>query len=102
MAGTFSIFIRLHPIFIEYLKVAVGLSRVEAQFSHVSFVNSIATSKGGTHVNYVTDQIVKCLHERIVKKFPDLDARPNHVRNQLFVFVSCLVENPTFDSQVFL
>lgn len=27
----------------------------EGQFQNVSFVNSICTSKGGTHVNYITD-----------------------------------------------
>ena len=27
----------------------------EGYFKQVSFVNSICTSKGGTHVNYVTD-----------------------------------------------
>jgi DNA topoisomerase-2 len=30
-------------------------------FQQVSFVNSIATTKGGTHVNYITDQIIKSL-----------------------------------------
>jgi DNA topoisomerase II len=73
---------------------------LEGQFAQVSFVNSIATSKGGTHVNLVADQIVKSLHERISKRYPDLGTRPAHIRNHLFVFVSCLVENPAFDSQV--
>ena len=27
----------------------------DGQFQQVSFVNSICTSKGGTHVNYITD-----------------------------------------------
>ena len=34
----------------------------DGQFQQVSFVNSICTSKGGTHVNYVTDQIVSRIH----------------------------------------
>lgn len=36
-------------------EVCVSLS--EGQFQQVSFVNSIATIKGGTHVDYVTSQI---------------------------------------------
>ena len=30
----------------------------DGEFRQVSFVNSICTSKGGTHVNYIVDQIV--------------------------------------------
>ena len=73
---------------------------LEGQFAQVSFVNNIATSKGGTHVNYVAEQIVKTIHEKITKKCPDLDTRPAHIKNHLFVFVNSLVENPAFDSQV--
>merc|ERR1719387_488123 len=28
-----------------------------------------------------------------------MDIKPNHVKNHLSVFVNCLIENPTFDSQ---
>jgi DNA topoisomerase-2 len=31
----------------------------DGQFQQVSFVNAISTSKGGTHVAYITDQIVQ-------------------------------------------
>ena len=35
-------------------------AEVPAWRLQVSFVNSICTVKGGTHVNYVVDQITKC------------------------------------------
>ncbi|XP_055342931.1 DNA topoisomerase 2-alpha-like isoform X3 [Paramacrobiotus metropolitanus] len=37
-------------------------------FSQVSFVNSIATTKGGRHVEYITDQITKAMNEVIKEK----------------------------------
>lgn len=40
----------------ERWQVVVSLS--DGEFKQVSFVNSICTTKGGTHVNYVTEQIV--------------------------------------------
>jgi DNA topoisomerase II len=81
-------------------QIAVGVTPIDGQFAQMSFVNSIATSKGGTHVSYVTDQIVKGIHEKLSKRNSDLELKPAHVRNQLFVFVNCLIENPSFDSQV--
>jgi hypothetical protein len=39
----------------------VCMSPTDGQAQQVSFVNSICTSKGGTHVNYLVDQIVKCV-----------------------------------------
>lgn len=38
-------------------EVLVGVS--DGRFQQVSFVNSIATTKGGTHINYVVDQLCK-------------------------------------------
>lgn len=36
----------------------VVVSYSATQFQHVSFVNSIFTSKGGTHVTHVTDKLI--------------------------------------------
>ena len=47
-------------------EVAVAAS--EDGFAQVSFVNSIATSKGGTHVNHVADQVVDRVLEHLKKK----------------------------------
>jgi DNA topoisomerase-2 len=68
-------------------------------FQQMSFVNSIATTKGGTHINYVADQIVTKVLEVVNKKNKAIPVKPFQVKNHLRLFVNCLIENPTFDSQ---
>uniref|UniRef100_A0A6P4ERW4 DNA topoisomerase 2 n=1 Tax=Drosophila rhopaloa TaxID=1041015 RepID=A0A6P4ERW4_DRORH len=69
-------------------------------FQQVSFVNSIATYKGGRHVDHVVDNVIKQLLEVLKKKNKGgINIKPFQVRNHLWVFVNCLIENPTFDSQ---
>ena len=56
--------------------------------------------QGGTHINYVVDQVVSKLLEAAKKKNKGgMDLRPMHVKSHLWVFVNCLIENPSFDSQ---
>ena len=81
----------------ERWEIAMSLS--ESQFQQVSFVNSISTYKGGTHVNYVTDKIVKAILEKLEKKNKQFTIKPQHVRQHLWIFVNSQIENPTFDSQ---
>jgi len=72
----------------------------EGQFQQVSFVNSINTIKGGTHVTHVTDQFVESILDKVNKKNRGgMEIKPFHVRSHLWVFVNCLIVNPTFDSQ---
>uniref|UniRef100_A0A182IK02 DNA topoisomerase 2 n=1 Tax=Anopheles atroparvus TaxID=41427 RepID=A0A182IK02_ANOAO len=82
----------------ERWEVAVAIS--ERGFQQVSFVNSIATTKGGRHVDYVTDMIVKQLTEVLKKKNKGgVTIKPFQVKNHMWVFINCLIVNPTFDSQ---
>ena len=72
----------------------------EGTFQHISFVNSICTSKGGTHVNYVADQIVGKLMAAVTKKAKDAkNIKKSQIKNHMWLFINCLIENPTFDSQ---
>lgn len=68
------------------------------QFRQVSFVNGINTLKGGKHVEYITNQITKKLIE-IASSKKKKEIKPQHIRDNLWVFVKCAVVNPAFDSQ---
>lgn len=79
-------------------EVAVAMS--EKGFQQASFVNSIATTKGGRHTDHVADQIVTKLIEVVKKKNKGgVKIKPFQVKNHLWLFVNCLIENPSFDSQ---
>lgn len=81
----------------ERWEIVASLS--DGQFQQVSFVNSICTSKGGTHVNYITDQIVAKIKLALEKKNKKLVIKPHHIKQNLWIFVNALIENPAFDSQ---
>lgn len=68
------------------------------EFTHVSFVNGIYTSKGGKHVDYLLNQIIKKLIAYIEKK-KKIKVKPATIKEQLMLFVNCIIENPAFDSQ---
>lgn len=70
----------------------------EGEFYQVSFVNGIYTSKGGKHVEYIMNQIVRKLVAYIKAK-KKVDVKPSSIKEQLVLFLRCDIENPTFDSQ---
>ncbi|KAJ2754111.1 DNA topoisomerase 2, partial [Coemansia pectinata] len=76
-------------------EVAFAVS--EGQFKQVSFVNSINTSRGGTHVNYIADQITKKFIEGVKKS--KVTIKPHLVKNNMWLFINSKIANPTFDSQ---
>lgn len=77
-------------------KVAVSAS--EGSFSQISFVNSVETRDGGTHVDHVTSQVVEWIREKIRKKHK-IDLRPSELKNHFFVMVQSDIVNPAFSSQ---
>jgi len=68
------------------------------EFQQVSFVNGICTSKGGKHVEYIMNQIIRklCAYIKTKKK---VDVKPNTIKEQLLLFLRCDIENPSFNSQ---
>ncbi|KAH7312860.1 putative DNA topoisomerase 2 [Rhexocercosporidium sp. MPI-PUGE-AT-0058] len=81
-------------------KWEIGFAVSDGSFQQVSFVNSIATTSGGTHVNYIADQICEKLMDVVKKKNAKGTAlKTNQIRNHIFLFVNCLIVNPAFTSQ---
>jgi len=78
-------------------EIAFGVS--DSSFNQISFVNSIATTSGGTHVDYISNQIVDRISEVLKKKHKNSSVKPFQIRNNMFIFINCLIENPAFTSQ---
>lgn len=78
----------------------IGFTVSDGSFQQVSFVNSVATTSGGSHVNYIADQIVTRLMEVVKKKNKGgATLKPNQIRNHIFIFVNASIVNPAFTSQ---
>lgn len=81
----------------ERWEYSVALSPTN-EFTQVSFVNGIHTPKGGKHVEYILNQIVKKLVDYIEKK-KKTKVNASSIKEQLILFLRCDIENPAFDSQ---
>lgn len=78
-------------------EVAVALTPFQ-EFEQVSFVNGIFTNKGGKHIDYILNQITKKLAEWIAKK-RKIQVKPVYIRDNIIIFINCLIDNPSFNSQ---
>ena len=74
----------------------------DKSFSALLQYHSIATTKGGRHVDHVTELLCKQLLETVKKKEKkgsNINIKPFQIKNHMWVFISCQIVNPTFDSQ---
>lgn len=77
-----------------------GIALSDDGFKQVSFVNGIATSDGGTHVDYIRDKLVRSLGKLIREKSPNSPVKPAYIRENMMLFINAVVVNPAFSSQV--
>jgi len=75
----------------------IGITNSDG-FEQISFINSVETYQGGTHVNYVMDQITAKLREHFKKKHR-VDVKPSDIRNHIRVFIFGTLNRPRFSSQ---
>ena len=101
--STFEDYMKLYvdEYFFEFKKDktwSVGIALSENGFQQVSFVNSTETYDGGTHVDYIMNQIVSQLREFFMKKHK-VDIKPSELKNHMTLFLNSTVINPSFSSQ---
>lgn len=77
----------------------VGIAPSDSGFQCISFVNGISTSDGGSHVDHVINPIIKKVTEIIQEKHKNLTIKQQYIKDNLFVFINCLIENATYSSQ---
>lgn len=77
---------------------SVGIALSENGFQQVSFANSTETYDGGTHVDYILNQIIVEMREYFLKKHKT-DVKPSELKNHMFLFLDSTVINPSFSSQ---
>jgi DNA topoisomerase-2 len=68
------------------------------KFEQVSFVNGISTPNGGIHVDTVSKMISSEVVKYIKKKHKK-DVMEKYVKGYLSIYLNCVIENPSFDSQ---
>lgn len=77
---------------------SVGIAPSDDGFQQISFVNSNETYDGGTHIDYILNQIITQLREFFQKKHK-VDIKPSEIKNHIFLFVNSVVVNPSFSAQ---
>lgn len=77
----------------------VGVAKSEDGFKHVTFVNSTATTQGGTHVDHVLDQIVDKLRDHFRTKYKLKDLKPSEIKQHIWLFINATIIRPRYNSQ---
>jgi DNA topoisomerase-2 len=75
----------------------VGISESDG-FEQISFINSVETYQGGTHVDYVVNQVTAKLREYFKKKYK-VDVKPSDIKNHFRIYIAGTVNRPRFSSQ---
>ena len=68
------------------------------EFKFYAQVNGLNTFRGGSHVDYITNEITTRIRDKLIKKYKNI--RPGDIKNKICVAIILTgFKNPEFDSQ---
>lgn len=72
---------------------------VSGEFRQLSYINGLEISKGGSHIDFIIDEIVKNLRAKISKRYKNI--KPSDIKNKLnIVIVGKNMQNIDWEGQV--
>jgi DNA gyrase/topoisomerase IV subunit B len=79
--------------------IIIGLFTSETDdFQQFSLINGLTISDGGNHIDYIIDNIVNSIREKLIKKYKTI--KPGDIRNRLkLVLVMKNFNRPEYNSQ---
>lgn len=77
---------------------SIGIAPTDDGYQQISFVNTTDTYDGGTHVDYILNQVIVELRDFFQKKHK-VDIKPSELKSHFFFFLNATVVNPSFSSQ---
>lgn len=90
------------PSYVEFFRWKIGLVlSPNREYFQTSFVNGIWTMKGGRHVDYVLNQVIDRLKQVLSRNSRTKNRvyKPSQLRDNIWLFIDCVIENPSFTSQ---
>ena len=79
-------------------RMQVSIFHSKNGFQQIGFVNSTNVSQGGTHIEYIMNQIISGIRAHVKKKTKQ-DVKPSDIRNHFFLMVNATINNPRYNSQ---
>ena len=67
-------------------------------FQQLSFINSTNVRQGGTHIDYVMNQIIGGIRDHVKKKTKQ-DVKPSDIKSHFFLLVNATLNNPRYGEQ---
>lgn len=100
--GNFKKFVKQfdeHMLILDTDKCAIGIGRSDDGFRHLTYVNNIHTKNGGSHIDYVMDELSNELIPAIKRKYK-IDVTKARIKECLTVVMFVRdMSNMRFDSQ---
>ena len=100
--NSFKQYIKLYTddeiVYEESSKWKIGIGPSSDGFKAISFVNSVDTRDGGTHVDYIINQITDSLRDKLKRKYK-YDIKPSEIRKSMTLYLDSTIINNSFNSQ---